>query len=117
MQDGEPREDGPGHRAGEDRGPRERRRGHEHEQCAADLIVRSVVAEGLRLTGVGLAIGLALSLAVGRGVQSLLFGVRPTDVPTYAGVVALLAAASLVACYLPAQRAARIDPMQALREE
>jgi len=80
-------------------------------------IVRSVLVEGLRLTATGLAIGVALSVAVGRSLQSLLHGVRPTDAPTYAAVVGLLAAASLLACYLPAHRAARIDPMQALRQE
>ena len=85
--------------------------------ASSHQIVRSVVIEGLRLTGVGLAIGLALSVAMARGLQSLLYGVRLTDGPTYAAVVALLAAASVTACYLPAYRAGRIDPMQALREE
>ena len=47
----------------------------------------------------------------------MLFGVTPTDARTYVGVFALLAAASLIACYVPARRASRIDPMQALREE
>jgi ABC-type antimicrobial peptide transport system permease subunit len=80
-------------------------------------ILASVVVEGLRLTAVGLAIGCALSLAIARSLRSMLFGVTPTDARTYIGVFALLAAASVVACYLPAHRAARIDPMQALREE
>jgi macrolide transport system ATP-binding/permease protein len=80
-------------------------------------IVASVVREGLRLTAVGLAIGTALSLATAVGLRSMLLGVTPTDARTYAGVFTLLAAASLVACYLPAYRAARIDPIQALREE
>jgi putative ABC transport system permease protein len=80
-------------------------------------ILASVVREGLRLTAAGLAIGCALSLAIASSLRSMLFGVTPTDAPTYAAVGALLAAASLVACYLPAHRAARIDPMQALRDE
>jgi predicted permease len=80
-------------------------------------ILVSVVREGFRLTAVGLAIGLTLSVVTGRGVRSLLYGISPTDMPTYVGVCSLLALASLVACYLPARRAARIDPMRALRQE
>jgi putative ABC transport system permease protein len=80
-------------------------------------ILRSEVFEGLRMTAIGLAIGGALSLATAIALRSMLFGVTPTDTSTYVGVFALLAAASLVACVLPAHRAARIDPMQALREE
>jgi putative ABC transport system permease protein len=80
-------------------------------------ILTAVVREGLALTMVGLGIGAALSLAIAIGLRSLLFGVAPTDAPTYGGVVALLTAASLVACYLPAYRASRIDPMQALRQD
>jgi len=77
----------------------------------------SVLREGSRLTAVGLAIGMALSLAVAQALRSFLFGVAPTDARTFAGVLTLLAAASLVACYLPAHRASRIDPMAALRQE
>ena len=80
-------------------------------------ILASVVGEGWRLTIVGLAIGFALSLAAGRGVRAWLNGVTPTDTATYVGVIAVLASASLVACYLPARRAARTDPMQALRQD
>ena len=80
-------------------------------------IIAGVVREGLGLTVAGLAIGLVLSLMAAIGLRWMLFGVAPTDLPTYAGVFTLLAAASLVACYLPARRAAGIDPMQALREE
>ena len=80
-------------------------------------ILTSGVLEGLRMTAIGLTIGGALSLATASTLRSMLFGVTPTDTPTYAGVFGLLAIASLVACFLPAHRAARIDPMQALREE
>ena len=80
-------------------------------------ILTSVLREGLRLTAVGLAIGGALSLATAGSLRSMLFGVTPTDARTYVGVFALLATASLIACYVPARRASRIDPMQALRDE
>jgi hypothetical protein len=80
-------------------------------------ILGSIVGEGLRLTAAGLAIGFALSLAVGMGLRGFLYGITPTDGRTYLGVFSLLAAASLLACYLPARRAAGIDPMQALRQE
>ena len=80
-------------------------------------ILTSVVGEGWRLTVAGLAIGFALSLAAGRGAGAWLYGVTPTDTATYVGVITVLAFASLVACCLPARRAARIDPMQALRQD
>jgi putative ABC transport system permease protein len=80
-------------------------------------IVGAVIAEGLRWTAAGLAIGFTLSIAAGRAGRSLLVGITPTDAPTYLGVFTLLAAASMLACYLPARRAARIDPIQALRHE
>ena len=85
--------------------------------ASSDEILASATREGLRLTGAGLAIGGVLSVAAAHGLRSMLFGVTPTDARTYVGVVVLLGAASLVACYLPARRAARIDPMQALRDE
>jgi putative ABC transport system permease protein len=80
-------------------------------------ILETVLTEGLRPTIVGVGIGLVLSVAIGRAFQSLLFGVTPTDQPTYIAVLALLAIVSLFACYIPAHRAARTDPTVALREE
>lgn len=85
--------------------------------ASAKQILGSVIREGLRLTALGLLIGSALSLISGRALRSLLFGVTSTDPLTYAGVVAVLAAASLIACWIPGWRASRVDPMKALREE
>jgi ABC-type antimicrobial peptide transport system permease subunit len=76
-----------------------------------------VLREGLFLTGVGLASGLALSVAVAVAARSVLFNVTPTDPRTYAGVFALLAVVSLLACCLPARGASRVDPVRALRQE
>ena len=85
--------------------------------ASAKQIVGSVIAEGLRLTAAGLLIGSGLSLVSGRALGSLLFGVTATDPITYAGVVVVLACASLTACWIPARRASNVDPMRALREE
>jgi hypothetical protein len=85
--------------------------------ASAQQILRSAVREGLRLTIAGLVIGSALGLVSARVLRSVLFGVTPTDPSTYAGGVAVLGCASLVACWLPAWRASRVEPVQALREE
>jgi ABC-type antimicrobial peptide transport system permease subunit len=78
-------------------------------------VLRLVVAQGLRLTLMGVVFGLAASLAVTRLVTSLLYSVSPTDIVTFTVVPLVLAAAALAASYLPALRATRIDPMTALR--
>jgi ABC-type antimicrobial peptide transport system permease subunit len=80
-------------------------------------VLESVLREGLRLTVAGLGIGFLLSLATGTGLRGLLYGVTPTDAVTYAAVFPALAAVSPVACYLPARRAATVDPIAALRNE
>jgi putative ABC transport system permease protein len=80
-------------------------------------ITGSVVAGGLALVAIGAAIGIAGSLLLLRSLGSLVFGVTPHDVPTYAIVVALLGAIATLASYLPARRAARIEPLTALRPE
>ena len=80
-------------------------------------LIASVLNESFKLTLVGLVVGFALSVAVSAVLSRFLFDITATDPPTYAGVFALLTAASLAACYLPARRAARIDPMAALRSE
>jgi putative ABC transport system permease protein len=74
-----------------------------------------VVRDGVLLVGVGIAIGLAAALGTTRVMQAMLFGVSTTDVATYAAMVVLLAAAALLASWLPARRASRIDPVVALR--
>jgi len=80
-------------------------------------ITGSVVAGGLALVAIGAAIGIAGSLLLLRSLGTLLFGVRPYDVATYAIVVVLLGAIAALASYLPARRAARIEPLTALRQE
>ncbi len=80
-------------------------------------IFRQVLRQGLRLTLAGLAVGLAASLVLTRFLRTVLFGVGATDLLTIAGVAVLLCAVALAACYLPARRAAAVDPMQALRTE
>jgi putative ABC transport system permease protein len=80
-------------------------------------ILANVVRQGMVLTAVGAAAGLAGSLAMARLIAKLLFEVTPTDIATYAVVSALLTGSALVACWIPARRAARIDPQVALRCE
>ncbi len=74
-----------------------------------------VIRRTLRLALVGIALGTAASFAVARGIASLLFGTEPTDPVTFAGMVLLLAGVALVAGYIPARRASRVDSMVALR--
>ncbi len=80
-------------------------------------ILRMVFAQGLGLTLAGLATGLVLALGVTRFMTSLLFEVSPTDPLTYGAIVIVLLGAAGAACYLPARRATRVDPMTALRTE
>jgi len=80
-------------------------------------IVVGVLRHGMTLTGLGVAIGLAGAAAASQGIAALLFGVSRLDPVTYLGVVALLGLVSLIACWVPAWRAARVDPAIALRTE
>jgi putative ABC transport system permease protein len=83
----------------------------------AGAIGRMVLGEGLQVIGIGLGAGLLGSLVLSRFLQRLLFEVRPGDPVTLVAVCLVLAAAGLLACYLPARRAARVDPLVALRIE
>ncbi len=83
----------------------------------SSTIVAQFVAQALRVVGVACAAGLVLSLAFGRALSGLLFGVSPSDPLTLAGVVVLVVGVAALAAFLPSLRASRIDPMEALREE
>jgi len=83
---------------------------------AADVL-RQILRQGMFLASVGIAIGLAGAWALTRFLSSLLFDVRPTDAMTFVLVPLILGAVALVACYLPARRATKVDPMVALRYE
>jgi putative ABC transport system permease protein len=84
-------------------------------------ILKMVVSQGMTPVSVGLVLGLALSAAAARVLTSsifdaaILYGVSATDAVTFVGVTALLASVAVAACYLPALRAAQIDPIDALR--
>jgi putative ABC transport system permease protein len=85
--------------------------------AAKSDVLRMILGQGLRTIFIGVAIGLAGSLTLTRTVESLLFGVSATDPLTLGGVTLLLVAAALLACYIPARRATKVDPMIALRYE
>jgi putative ABC transport system permease protein len=80
-------------------------------------MLKLIVGQGMKLVLIGLVLGVAGSLALTKVVSGLLFNVRATDPGTFVAVCSLLAAVGAVACYLPARRAARVDPMTALRTE
>jgi ABC-type antimicrobial peptide transport system permease subunit len=80
-------------------------------------VLRLVLGRGMLLAVIGLAVGLLGSLLMSRFMESLLYGVGPIDVRTYVFVSGLLTGAAGLACYLPARRAAKVDPMVALRYE
>jgi len=80
-------------------------------------VLNMILGQGMRTIIIGVAIGLAGSLLLTRSLQSLLFGVTATDPLTFAAVISLLVAAALLACYIPARRATKVDPMVALRYE
>jgi len=80
-------------------------------------VVNMVVGQAMRLTLFGAGIGLAAAFALTRGMTTVLFGVSATDPPTYVGVILILIASSVLAAWVPAHRATRVDPMRALRTE
>jgi len=80
-------------------------------------VLRQVVGQGLLLLGIGIVIGIAGALVLTRLLVSLLYEVRPTDPATFAAVSAILAGTALLASYIPARRATKVDPMVALRYE
>jgi putative ABC transport system permease protein len=80
-------------------------------------VLRLVTGLGLRLTAIGVLIGALLAVGLARLIAGLLFGVKPADPLTYILVAAALITVALAACYLPARRAAKVDPIVALRYE
>jgi predicted permease len=85
--------------------------------ASASSVIRMIIARGLALTGIGLAIGLAGAWAATRTMKNLLYGVAATDPLTFSSVSVLLALIALIACWAPAHRASRVDPITVLREE
>jgi len=80
-------------------------------------VVKLILAQGMKLASIGVAIGLICAALLTRLMTQLLFGVSATDPLTFAGIAVLLTAIALVACFIPAHRATRVDPMEALRCE
>jgi putative ABC transport system permease protein len=85
--------------------------------AAPSELTRMFVRQGLMLTAVGAATGLVTAVAATRWMSSLLFGVKPLDAPTYAAVLGVLGVAAALASYLPARRAAAVDPVETLSAE
>jgi ABC-type antimicrobial peptide transport system permease subunit len=80
-------------------------------------VLRLILADGARMTLAGVCIGTVAALGLTRLMSSMLFGVKPTDPLTFVAVAVLLCAIALLACFVPAQRAMKVDPMVALRYE
>jgi ABC-type antimicrobial peptide transport system permease subunit len=78
-------------------------------------VLRLVLSRAMALAGVGIVIGVAGAVAVTRYLRAMLFEVKPIDVVTFVGVALILTAVVLIACLIPARRATKIDPLEALR--
>jgi putative ABC transport system permease protein len=83
---------------------------------ASDLL-KLVAGHGMKLVLIGMALGLGASFVLTRLIESLLFSVSPTDPVTFAVIALLLAGVGMLACWIPARRAAKVDPIIALREQ
>jgi ABC-type antimicrobial peptide transport system permease subunit len=80
-------------------------------------VFRIIFGQGLTTTAIGAAVGIIAAIGLTRTIQSLLFGVTPTDPATFASVLGVLTAVAALACYVPARRATNADPIEALRQE
>ena len=80
-------------------------------------VTRMVLGRGMALSGIGLAVGAAIGLSLSSLLRSLLYGVTPSAPSVYLSTAALLLLVALAACVIPAQRASRVDPVRALRDE
>ena len=85
--------------------------------ASGERVLREIVVRGIRLTLIAVAIGLAVAIAMGRLASAVLFGVTPVDPAALAGAAVILGFVSIVACYIPARRASRVDPVVALGDE
>jgi ABC-type antimicrobial peptide transport system permease subunit len=85
--------------------------------ASRDKVVGLIIRDGVLLATIGLGLGMFGAYFVGRGMQSMLFGVQALDVSAFISVAVVLLAAAILACFLPARRAASVEPMRALRTE